>query len=99
MNKILLASFSMAALGSGCASSQAQPQKPNILVIQTDDMGYADLSAQGVLKDIKTPNIDSIAQNGVRFTAGYSTAPQCSPARAAYGHRALSGALWRKFHP
>ena len=56
--------------------------KPNIIVILTDDQGYADLSAQGQVRDIKTPHIDSLAKNGVRCTAGYITAPQCSPSRA-----------------
>ena len=56
--------------------------KPNIIVIYTDDMGYADLSAQESVKDVKTPNIDLIAKEGIRFTSGYVTAPQCSPSRA-----------------
>jgi len=56
--------------------------KPNIIVIYTDDWGYADLSCQGSVKDVKTPNIDMLAKDGVRFTAGYVTAPQCSPSRA-----------------
>ena len=56
--------------------------KPNILLIYTDDHGYADLSAQGVLKDIRTPNIDALAASGVLAEQGYSTAPQCVPSRA-----------------
>jgi arylsulfatase A-like enzyme len=56
--------------------------KPNIIIIYTDDMGYADLGVQGSVKDIRTPNIDLLAKEGVRFTAGYVTAPQCSPSRA-----------------
>jgi arylsulfatase A-like enzyme len=54
---------------------------PNLVVILVDDMGYGDLSIQGSA-DIRTPNIDSIAKNGVRCTSGYVTAPQCSPSRA-----------------
>ncbi|MFK7851090.1 MAG: sulfatase [Akkermansiaceae bacterium] len=57
-------------------------EKPNIIVIYTDDHGYADLSAQGVLKDIRTPNIDALAASGVLAEHGYSTAPQCIPSRA-----------------
>ncbi len=57
-------------------------RKPNIIVIIADDLGYAELGVQGC-KDIPTPNIDSIARNGVRFTAGYVTCPICSPSRAA----------------
>ena len=56
--------------------------KPNIIVILTDDQGYADLSIQGQVTDIKTPHIDPVAKSGVRCTAGYITAPQCSPSRA-----------------
>ena len=56
--------------------------KPNIIVILTDDHGYADLSSQRQVSDIKTPNIDRLAAEGVRMTAGYVTAPQCSPSRA-----------------
>ena len=43
--------------------------KPNLIVIMTDDMGYADVGFNGC-KDIPTPHIDSIASNGVKFTSG-----------------------------
>jgi arylsulfatase A-like enzyme len=56
-------------------------KRPNIIVIVGDDMGYADIGCHGC-KDIATPNIDSIAQNGVRFTNGYVSCPVCSPTRA-----------------
>ena len=56
---------------------------PNVVIFFTDDQGYADLGINGVLDDIKTPNIDQLAINGARFTSGYITAPQCSPSRAA----------------
>jgi arylsulfatase A-like enzyme len=59
----------------------AEPRKPNIIVILTDDVGYAEYGFQGC-KDIPTPNIDSIARNGVRFTQGYVSGPYCSPTRA-----------------
>ena len=55
--------------------------KPNVIVIFTDDHGYADLSCQGVFEDVKTPHIDSLAAGGVRMTSGYVTAPQCVPSR------------------
>ena len=57
---------------------------PNIILIYTDDMGYADLSCQGIVKDVKTPNIDQLAKEGVRITNGYVTAPQCVPSRAGF---------------
>ena len=57
--------------------------RPNIIFIFTDDQGYADIGAQGVVEDILTPNIDRMAREGVRMSDGYITAPQCTPSRAA----------------
>ncbi len=59
----------------------AEPRNPNIIVFLSDDVGYAEYGFQGS-KDIPTPNIDSIAKNGVRFTQGYVAATYCSPCRA-----------------
>lgn len=56
-------------------------QKPNIIVILVDDLGYADVGFNGC-KDIPTPNIDRIATNGVKFTNGYVTFSVCGPSRA-----------------
>ncbi len=56
--------------------------RPNIIVFYTDDHGHADLSCQGVLDDIRTPNVDALAKSGVLARNGYSTAPQCVPSRA-----------------
>lgn len=56
-------------------------QKPNIILIYSDDHGWADLGAQGADKDIRTPHLDQLAKDGVRFTRGYVTAPQCMPSR------------------
>lgn len=56
--------------------------KPNIIVIYSDDHGWADLGAQGVNADIRTPNLDQLARDGVRFARGYVSAPQCVPSRA-----------------
>lgn len=71
----------------------AEKPKPNIIVIFTDNHGYADLSCQGIMKDVKTPNIDSIAANGVRMASGYVTAPQCGPSRCGL----ISGQYQGKF--
>lgn len=68
----------LAPLGA-CHEDGTRP--PNIVVIVADDLGWADLGVQGS-PDAETPHIDSIAQAGVRFTAGYVTSPQCSPSRA-----------------
>jgi arylsulfatase A-like enzyme len=59
----------------------ADGRKPNILVILSDDVGWGEYGFQGG-KDIPTPNIDSIARNGVRFRQGYVSGPYCSPTRA-----------------
>ena len=56
-------------------------QRPNLIIILTDDQGYADVGFNGC-QDIPTPHIDRIAHEGVRFTNGYVTYPVCSPSRA-----------------
>jgi arylsulfatase A-like enzyme len=68
-------------------------ERPNIIVVFTDDQGYADLGANGVAGDIKTPHLDQLADDGVRMTAGYVTAPQCTPSRAAL----LTGKYQQRF--
>src|SRR5687767_15852899 len=55
--------------------------KPNFIIILSDDVGYGEFGFQGNT-EIPTPNIDSIARNGVRFTTGYVSGPYCSPTRA-----------------
>lgn len=72
----LLTLISLANVGS------AAETRPNIIVIYTDDHGHADLGIQGIVADIKTPNIDALAKSGVLAKHGYSTAPQCVPSRA-----------------
>jgi len=78
-----------------CTSAlTAEPaQRPNILFILTDDMGWGDLSSFGN-KEMATPNIDRLAKEGTRFTQFYVASPICSPSRVAY----LTGtfpARWR----
>ena len=58
------------------------PQTPNIIIIYADDLGYGDVSSYGVGK-LQTPNIDMIANNGTKFTNGYSSSATCSPSRYA----------------
>lgn len=67
--------------------------KPNVLLIVADDLGYGELTAQGFTRDIPTPNIDSIARNGTRFTSGYVSGPYCSPTRAGL----LTGRYQQRF--
>jgi uncharacterized sulfatase len=56
--------------------------KPNIIIIYTDDHGWPDVGPAGIHKDLKTPHLDALAASGVRCTDGYSSAPQCVPSRA-----------------
>jgi arylsulfatase A-like enzyme len=64
------------------ASCESAESRPNVIVIISDDQGFADLGLHNFRKDIKTPNLDQLARDGVLFTDGYVTAPQCSPSRA-----------------
>ena len=66
----------------GAAVLAADAPRPNVLIFYADDLGYGELAVQGFTKEIPTPNIDSIARNGVRFTQGYVAATYCSPSRA-----------------
>ncbi|SVB54426.1 uncharacterized protein METZ01_LOCUS207280, partial [marine metagenome] len=61
------------------SASQAGDERPNILLIMADDLGYTDIGAFG--SEIRTPNIDSLARSGIAMTNFYA-APTCSPARA-----------------
>ena len=85
--------LSLTALHGADAPATPATCEPNIIVILTDDHGWADLGAQGVDKQIRTPNVDQLARDGVRFTRGYVTAPQCTPSRAGL----ISGRYQNKF--
>src|SRR5688572_22671779 len=74
------------------AVAAADTDKPNILLIVGDDMGYADVGFHGC-KDIPTPHLDALAKSGVRFTNGYVTGPYCSPTRAGL----LTGRYQQRF--
>jgi hypothetical protein len=60
----------------------AAPERPNVILIFTDDHGYADLGRHGACTDVRTPNLDRLARDGVFFPRGYVTAPQCVPSCA-----------------
>ena len=65
-------------------AAQGLDERPNIVMIVTDDQGYADYSAFAHhAPDVDTPHMDRIAEDGVLFTQAYTTAPVCSPSRAA----------------
>jgi arylsulfatase A-like enzyme len=71
-------------------------RKPNIILILADDLGYGDIGAFGQ-KFIKTPNLDKLAQDGIKFTNFYAGAPVCAPSRASLmtgmhqGHAVIRG--------
>ena len=69
----------------------AAPSRPNVVLILADDLGYSDLGSYG--SEIATPNLDGLAQNGVRFTQFYNTA-RCWPSRSAL----LSGYYAQQIH-
>ena len=60
----------------------APADRPNVILIYTDDHGYTDLGVLGIDKHVDTPNMDKLARGGALMTAGYSSAPQCQPSRA-----------------
>lgn len=64
------------------AESTDTAARPNILIIVADDLGYGDIGVNGA-ELIRTPNIDELAGEGIRFTSGYVTAAVCAPSRAA----------------
>src|ERR1700758_3120987 len=70
-----------AAFLAAAPAVAADAAKPNIIVFLADDVGWGEFGFQGN-KQIPTPNIDSIAQSGTRFTNGYIAATYCSPCRA-----------------
>jgi arylsulfatase A-like enzyme len=63
-------------------AGQTTNRPPNVVVILADDLGYGDLSCYGA-PDLRTPNIDALARDGMRFTRFYANSPVCSPTRAA----------------
>ena len=72
------------ALAAGCTPCPARRPngRPNIVLIVSDDQGYGDLSCYGA-SDLKTPHIDGLAAEGVRFTQYYANGPECTPTRTA----------------
>ncbi len=87
-----LAATALLGLVFGASEGVAAEKKPNIVVLITDDMGYADLGVNGN-KDFPTPNIDALAASGVRFSEGYVSGLYCSPTRAGF----LTGRYQQRF--
>lgn len=77
--KVLISGFLSVAL----SLTVGQAKQPNVVIIMADDLGYTDLGCYGA-KDIRTPNIDKLAQEGAKFTNAYVTASMCGPSRAGF---------------
>jgi arylsulfatase A-like enzyme len=82
MNRREFLNTAAAAAAAGAVRG-ATPPRPNVLFILADDLGYGDLSCYG-RPDYKTPVLDRVAREGVRFTDAYAAAPICTPTRCAF---------------
>jgi len=78
--RFILSSAALLPVSGGFFAAE-RPQRPNVIVILTDDHGYADVGFHGC-QDIPTPHLDDLARGGVVCTDGYVTCPVCSPSRA-----------------
>ena len=87
MRNYILISVTLLCLFFSCKpSSKSNPdtnQRPNIIVVLVDDMRWEEFGAAGH-NYIKTPNIDRLAREGVRFKNAFATTPLCSPSRASF---------------
>src|SRR5688500_11737987 len=81
MRRLLIAVICCLAPLHARAQSPPQPSKPNVVLIILDDVGYGDIGSYGA-PDIRTPNIDSLARDGVRLTDFYANGATCPPTRA-----------------
>ena len=94
MNRRLLSAL-LASLWLLPHAYSADPQRPNIVLLYADDMGFGDLGVQNPESKIPTPHLDRLAREGMRFTDAHSSSGICTPSRYAM----LNGRYhWRKFH-
>ncbi len=82
MHRLLLPALCAALFCLSASAAQAEEPPPNVIVILVDDLGWADLGCQGSTY-YRTPNIDRLAAEGMRFTDAYAACAVCSPTRAA----------------
>lgn len=80
---ILIFIFSCNSNGKSSKEKETQSaQKPNIIILYLDDLGYGDISSYGATQ-LQTPNIDALANGGIKFTNGYASSATCTPSRYA----------------
>src|SRR5690554_7220910 len=85
MNRKIILFSVVSLMFTACQNQQknkTEPQKPNIVYILADDLGYGDLSCYGQ-QQFSTPHIDKLAENGIRFTQHYAGTTVCAPSRSA----------------
>src|SRR5262245_27021358 len=95
IHRMVLSLFIGAAVTNPLSSVEAQlggSQRPNVVLIITDDVGYGDLGSYGA-PDVKTAHIDSLARDGVRLTDFYANGATCSPTRTGR----ISGRYQQRF--
>ncbi len=83
MKRFLPVALFLLAPYSALQSAESKPEKPNIVFILADDLGYMDIGAYNPKTFYETPNIDSLAKRGMRFTQGYAACCVCSPTRGS----------------
>ena len=96
MNRALraaLAGLLLAAIAGDRAEAQQRAPRPNIVLIQADDLGYGDLSAYGQA-NFRTPSLDRLAREGIRFTQYYAGSTVCGPSRASLMTGLHTGHTW-----
>jgi arylsulfatase A-like enzyme len=94
----LVVSITAWVLQADLAQAGTKTRKPNVVILLADDMGYADVGFHGCT-DIPTPNIDSLARQGVRFSSGYVSGPYCSPTRAGMLTGRYQNRFGHEFNP
>jgi arylsulfatase A len=80
MTKLFSPAFLILLLAYSTLAANEPVEKPNIIVIMADDLGYGDVSCYGAT-ELSTPNIDQLAAEGQKFTSGYCSASTCTPTR------------------